>query len=239
MSTDANEQKRKHPILFWGGLGFTVIVPLWIGLELEDPSTSWVSFLIGAFIVFMSKFDEIAEFSLGPLRARMREKIEEADAALIRLRKVAGTLTEVTLTDLMASNFMGDLPLAQKLDLHDELMEELVELDVPESDRSRIESMWRQGIGVIYNRAIIRAVRSGVRERDMTDDERVRFDALRTEMHNMIDFSKGWSGPTPVEYERYLADNEIMNDDAQEWINDYRHYLEANEIRRRDVFATQ
>ena len=241
---DQQEDKREglgKRLLFWGGVVFTVAAPLYIGLKLNDPSTSWVSFLIGAFVIFMSKFEDIVEFSVGPLRARMREKIDEADASLSELRQIAKGLAEITLTDLMASNFMGGLPLIRKLDFHDELMENLEHLGVTGSDREKTEAMWRQGMGVIYNRAISHAAaerkeKSRLSKKEQTDEE---FRAEIAKLTDLIDFKRRWDSPTPAECEKFLSENGLMNEEAQAWIDDYRHYLETGEIRRRDLFATQ
>lgn len=111
-------------ILFWLGVSIIVLVPLAIGLfgvrsglvpSDAAQSMPWLALLIGVCITLLSRMDDIAEFSLGPLKARMTEKIEEADAVVVQLRRIAAALAEVTLTDLMASNFMGGLPLKEKV----------------------------------------------------------------------------------------------------------------------------
>jgi len=193
---DQQKDKREglgKKILFWGGVAFTVIAPLYIGLKLNDPSTAWVSFLIGMFVTFMSKFEDIAEFSLGPLRARMRETIEEADASLAQLRQIAKGLAEITLTDLMASNFMGGLHLKRKLDFHDELMDNLEKLGVNGPDREKTEAMWRQGMGIIFHRAIGNAAaerkeKSTLSEKEKSDE---KFRTAISKFNNLIDFEKG------------------------------------------------
>jgi hypothetical protein len=40
----------------------------------------------------MARFDDLAEFSLGPLKAKMRETIDEAIATLDQLRAVATSM---------------------------------------------------------------------------------------------------------------------------------------------------
>lgn len=241
---DQQEDKREglgKRLLFWGGVVFTVAAPLYIGLELNDPSTSWVSFLIGAFVTFMSKFEDIVEFSLGPLRARMREKIDEADASLSQLRQIAKGLAEITLTDLMASNFWAGLPLNRKLDFHDELMEKLEHLGVTGSDREKTEEMWRKGMGIIYHRAIsyVAAERENKHTLSKKEQTNEKFRAAIDKLDGLIDIKKGWDSPTPAQYEKFLSENGLMNKEAQAWIDDYRHYLETGEIRRRDLFVTQ
>ncbi|MEE9294142.1 MAG: hypothetical protein V3W34_04135 [Phycisphaerae bacterium] len=68
--------------LFWLGIVFTLVAPIVIGVAYGDQTTNWIAALCGAFVTFMAKIESIAELSLGPVKARMKEKMEEAAAAV-------------------------------------------------------------------------------------------------------------------------------------------------------------
>jgi hypothetical protein len=133
--------------VFWvavlsAGIAPSVIYPLEGSI-----GASWLTF-------GMARFDDLAAFSLGPLKAEMRETIAEANATLEQLRAVATSMATATLTDLMAGHFQVGMSFAKRLELHDMLMEQLKALGVSDEQRERVAEYWRKGIGVIYWRII-------------------------------------------------------------------------------------
>ena len=120
-------------------------------------------------------------------------------------------------------------------------MENLEQLGVTGSDREKTEAMWRQGMGIIYNRAISRAAAERKEKQQLSEKEKTNeeFRVAISKLNDLMDLQKGWDSPTPAECEKFLSENGLMNEEAQAWIDDYRHYLETGEIRRRDLFAMQ
>ena len=140
--------------VFWVAVVLTGFAPPAISLHWGSIGAGWLTFGCLAFVAFMTRFDDLAEFSRGPLKAKMREKIEEATATLNQLRAVATSMATATLTDLMAGHFQVGMSFAKRLELHDMLMEQLKALGVSDEQRERVAEYWRKGIGVIYWRII-------------------------------------------------------------------------------------
>ncbi|MCH8184337.1 MAG: hypothetical protein IID55_14255 [Proteobacteria bacterium] len=221
---------------FGGGILFTVAAPLYIGIELDDQSASWIAFLIGAFITLMSRFDEIAEFSLGPLRARMREKIEEATATIEQTRSITLAISKVALTDLMAGNFFDSTTLAVRLSLHDNLVRQLEDIGASAEQIADAENMWRRGIAIIYHRSIRREILQRHGSPNQTGpSETPEMKATAKGFQDLLNFAQ-WMAPSPAEMESYLRSEDSITPEIQAWIDDYRHYLETGIIRRRDLF---
>ena len=61
--------------LFWLGVAFPVIAPISLGV-LGHGGTAWVALLSGVFITLISRLSDIAEITVGPIKAKMREFIE-------------------------------------------------------------------------------------------------------------------------------------------------------------------
>jgi hypothetical protein len=159
--------------------------------------------------------------------AELRQTVGDAKAALTELREFASILTSAMLAQLMAESFFDSMPLSMRLAIRDHLVASLEALGAtPEQiDRTLVE--WRKGIGIIYHR-IIRAKIDNPKERKIE---------LVNEFQNMLDFGK-WRAPTPDEMETVLRAHDALTPDLQDWIDDYRHFLKTDEIRRRDEFAT-
>jgi hypothetical protein len=136
--------------IFWVGLLFTLIAPVFIGIHYQNVSISWVAALCGAFISFMAKIDDLAELSLGPVKARMKEKIEEANATIEQLREIAAATTGATLTDMMAGRYVGGMSLSKMLDIHDSLIQTLRGIGISPEKLNEIENDWRKGISITY-----------------------------------------------------------------------------------------
>jgi hypothetical protein len=180
----------------------------------------------------MAKFDDLSEFSLGPLKAKMKETIAAANATLDQLRAVATSMTTATLTDMMAGNFMAGMSLAARLDLHDALMNQLGELGVSEEERSRAAAQWRKGICVIYHRIIGNTI---ARDGESSLDPE-RYNPLFRELNDMVDMTT-WTAPTAARLRGFCETHNLFTTEVSGWIEDYQHFLDTGEIRRRSVFA--
>ncbi len=224
-------------ILFWLGILFTLFAPVIIGIYFDDQSTSWVAALCGAFVTFMAKIGDLAELSLGPVKAKMKEKIEEASATIDQLREVATTNSEATLTDLMAGSFMGGMSLKKRLELHDSIIDALKGIGASELQISNAESDWRKGVCIIYQRAIRQAVEQRPEPSQINTNATEEQTKAGTEIHELQNFEK-WETPSPSQIRNILKKYNIDSEAAEKWASDYEHFLENNEIRNREAFES-
>ena len=225
-------------ILFWFGIAFTLIAPIVIGTILHDHTTAWIAALCGAFVTFMAKLESVAELSLGPVKAKLRAKIEEASATIDQLRKVAVATIEASLTDSMAGSFMGGTTFRQRLELHDKLIRTLTDIGASSSEIAAAKSEWDKGIAIIYHRAIKTAVENRESPNRINPDASEQQKAAGTELQDLLDFDS-WAVPTPDQMRTVMKKHNVLSGDAETWVNDYEHFLESGEIRRREEFVTQ
>jgi len=221
--------------LFCFGVIFTIAAPIIIGIYYDNPSTSWVAALCGAFIIFVSKWDEIAELSLGPVKARMKEKIEEVNTIIKQLRQAVTITSQAVLTDLIAGGFMGSMTLAKRLELHRNIISNLREIGASEDQISLAEKDWRKGINAIYHNNIMIVLEGRVKPSQINPDTPENKKIASNEIKNLSDFSD-WNMPTPHQIRSVLTRHSIQEEDVDSLINDYEHFLEHNEIRNPDKF---
>jgi hypothetical protein len=225
-------------ILFWFGIIFTVIAPFAVKVIFDVQSMVWVTFLIGMFVTFMSKFDKLAEFSLGPLTAKMRDKIKQAEATVDQLQKLALTTTEATLTDLIAGSFMGSMTLKKRIHLRNKLVQTLKDIGVPNDKINGVQSDWRKGISLIYHRNI------RWRAACYKDSHQINTDAPEAnkkageEIEASMDFSE-WSAPSPAKIREILNKHKIKIEKVDKWVADYEHFLDCGEINNIDEFVRE
>ena len=224
-------------IIFYIALLFTFLIPTLLSLsrsETEQNSASF-AFLSGTLIMFFTKLDSIAEFSIGPIKARMKEKIKEAVATIDQLRKVAASIANSNLSQLIYSEYIAGMPLKEKLRTHDELIEQLRDAGLSDDDLQLANKGWKQGISSVY----FFKVAPWIDEREdpyqlniKTTPERKLARAEYDQMGKDLNTT-----PSPDAINQFLQKHSIASKEADEWVADFRHFLDTGEIRRVDKFC--
>ena len=224
-------------ILFWIGIIFILVVPVYIGVSRKTPSsTVWAIVVCGALVIFMSKIEIIQEFSLGPLKAKMKDQIREADATIKQLKEISAVSSEATLTNLMAGSFMAGMTLEKRLELHDKIIGSLKEIGVSQYQIDKVESDWGKGISIIYYRTIKNAVEQRKNPNEINPAASEEAQKAGHEIENLLDI-KNWAAPTPQQIRNVIEKYNIKSPEAEEWIRDYEHYLKTGEMRNREKFV--
>lgn len=195
-------------------------------LILMDNITGAGAMLVAGLVaILVGRLDHVEEFALGPLKARLRASIAEANATVQQLRAVALGFAEASLTDLMAGNFMDSMSLRQRLAVHDVIVKALVDLGVSQQDVQKVSADWNKGICLTYGRAIRKVLPNP------DADARTAYDALSK-------FDE-WREATPDEIQSFVDQRGLNTPNVAAWIDDYRHFLRTKEIRRLDEFVKQ
>jgi len=223
-------------ILFWIGAIFILVVPVYVGVVLKaSPAIVWAVVMCGAFVIFASKIEIIQELSLGPLRAKMKEQIREADTTIKQLREISAVSSEATLTNLMAGSFMGGMSLEKRLELHDKIIDSLKKIGASQDQIIKIESDWRKGISIIYQRIIQQIVEQRKNPNEINPEAPETVRKAGHEIEELLDF-ENWSAPTPQQIDSVLKKYNIKSPEVEEWIGDYSHFLKTGEIRNKEKF---
>lgn len=196
-------------------------------LVLSDrTSAAFAILLTGVVAVLVGRLHHVEELALGPLKARLRQSIDEANATIQQLRALALALGEASLTDLMAGNFFDSMSLRQRFAVHDVIRRSLLDLGLSERDVQKASANWNKGIAVTYHRAIRATL---PKELDVK---------IRNEFNEMLKF-EDWQAPTPDALDAFMRTHGLLTDEAVAWIEDYRHFERTRDIRRLDEFLRQ
>lgn len=239
MSKDVPTKKPISQILlFWVGVFFTLAAPILVSIFIPGSGITWVVALCGAFVTLLVKLDDLVELSLGPVRAKMRETVMEANATVKQLRNFATVIGEVSLTDLMAGNFFDGTTLKTRLDLHDSIIKSLQDIGVEENVLRDTDQNWRKGVGVIYHRAIYKRIQQQTTHRKDNSDLSSAQLEIPNNFQKLLDFEV-WQAPTPKVIKEFINSHALMTEELSDWINDYQHFLDTGEIPRRDLFVQE
>jgi hypothetical protein len=193
----------------------------------SEVGTALASAAIGVVAFLMVRLNEVAEFSLGPLKARMRESIAEANATVAQLREVALALGRSGLTTLGADQFMDGMSQSTRLAMHDQIIGALVSIGATPGDLNRATTEWRQCLAMRYHRIIVDTAQP------TTVGEQQR--AAKTKLESLAHYST-WEMATPQRYLEVLAEFGLLRPEVKEWVADYEHLLKTSTLQRRDEF---
>lgn len=166
----------------------------------------------------------------------MRLAVEHVHATVDQLRLMAAASAESTLTTLMAENFFDGSTLATRLDLHDRLIQSLVEIGVPTNKIAAANDRWRKGVGVIYHRGIRHYLEGRTQMNHINSDASPAVLAASSEFQDLLKF-ENWDAPSALQMREFINDRGLMNSEVEKLLKDYAHFELTNEIQRRDVFV--
>jgi hypothetical protein len=227
----------RRAVLVTGG-AFTLAAPLLVGIYTREVGLATVAAVCGAFVTLLAKIDDLVELSLGPVKARMRETIQQAAATVEQLQKIAVVSTRAQLTALMSASFMHGANMEQRLAIRGQLIDELEALGISKGDIASVETEWRKGVGIIYHR-YVREYLAGMKEHPEVRYPEEARKAAYSEIDGLMHFPT-WSAATPEQIKAVLDRHGIApTSGLAEWLADYRHFLNTGEIRNTDKFAAR
>ena len=200
------------------------------------PTEMGIIVVAGAIGLAFLNIDKIQRFKGAGFEAEMKRAVEEANATIEQLREVATTSAEVILTDLMSGNFMDGATLEKRVELHDQLINNLKDIGASEKQIKKADEMWRRGIGIIFFRGIRSALEGREKQSQInTKAEKHVLDASR-EFQDLLKF-KEWKAPPSTQLREFCNKKDVMNPEVDELLKDYAEFENTGKFRRRDVFV--
>jgi hypothetical protein len=96
-------------------------------------------------------------------------------------------------------------------------------LGATEEQKAAVEADWRKGVCLIYIRAI--------GDNAFSDFPQPRRTGVAARWNELGDFQQ-WLAPDPDQIEAFFQDENIdLAGEPADWLADYRHFLQTNEIR--------
>jgi hypothetical protein len=93
-------------VVFWIGIVLAGVGPSFLIL-IGFGEAGWAALISGVVMMLASRFEDILELTVGPVRAKLREKVQEADTTLAETRNLASLLTSTSLSLVKRSGQIG------------------------------------------------------------------------------------------------------------------------------------
>ncbi|CAM8662101.1 hypothetical protein MCEMIEM13_01801 [Comamonadaceae bacterium] len=203
---------------------------------LGKPTEMGLMIVAGAIAISFLNIDRIQRFKGAGFEAEMKLAVEHVHATVDQLRLMAAASAESTLTTLMAENFFDGSTLATRLDLHDRLIQSLVEIGVPSNKIASANDRWRKGVGVIYHRGVRHYLEGRTQKSHINYDASPAVLAASSEFQDLLKF-ENWDAPSAQQMREFINDRGLMNSEVEKLLKDYAHFEVTSEIQRRDVFV--
>lgn len=221
--------------LFWVGVLIAVFAPVPLAVWLDSAKFGVLCFVSGTLSVLFSKIDLLEELSVGPLKAKLRAAINEANATVEQLRTLGTELSDATLSLLIATEFMDGMNVKSKFELHQKIIDCLLALGASKEQVKTAQMNWLKGVSWMY----LRVIRQRIEGRESFT--RINLDANSAELaasKEIFELSNfdTWHVPTSAEMRAVLDKHGIVNEAANEWIKDFEVFVETSSIPRIDLF---
>lgn len=195
----------------------TILAPALAIFRPELTAAPWVVLVAGTLAALFTRLDRIAEFTLGPLKARMRETLAETTASLEQLRSLAGAVGEALVLAHAGSWFMSGAPFETRQASIGRVLALLEQLGFSASERERIEGPWR---GIACLRFFTR-LRAEMRKAPPPWSQ-AQYDSFEA----LADF-KAFRAPTPSALRDFLRGQQLETPERSEVINAYERFLQT------------
>lgn len=193
--------------------------------------------LFGIVFMVLSKWNSLEEFTLGPIKAKLRQAIQEANATVDEVRTLAKAISKATLTDLIAGSFMGSMSFSQRYEIFKEVMRALTDIGLNEAERKHVSEEWRKGVSILYS-GKIRDMIIGVEQSHVKDwtKHKARNGLLESELQQEAGFAT-WKSPSPEDFEAFMKKHSFPIDtELKELLTQYKTFLATGEIPDKNLF---
>lgn len=213
--------------LFWAGVAVVSVGP--VGLILYGKSEAgWASLICGVILMVASRFSDIIELSIGPLKTKLVRQVEEAEQALEAVRALAAKTAETALSLVKMSGRFDGFTAQQEDEIFNSFRSLMDELGIEEAIRDEAEAFWHCTVEFDYGHFALggNTIPEGASP----------------------EVSAEWSGlrgggitqrPEPTVIEEFLRRTGYMNETSQEFLEDLKFYIANRQHRRPEIWVAQ
>ena len=213
-------RKRVLKVLFWVAAMTAFIGPT-LGIFLGYNQAGWASLVSSLVLMFATRFETIEELSFGPLKAKLRKKIEEVDNFIEPLNKLALTLSEVTLTQMMGEGRWGGIGLKEKFKAREKIDALLDNLNIEDDERSKIYDKWNAYLESDHANKIV--------------DQSSQYPENFCQRLNSLRINQLTISPA-ADYRSLFVTEDLLTSEIDALIKDLEHFQQHRTLRRSDTW---
>ena len=178
-------------------------------------------------LMFFANIDRISRIKATKegFEAETREVINEAKNTIKELQEMAKLMATTELSLVMRSGRIGGYSEEEKEERRAVAIEILDQLKIPDAEKDKVLSEWHKFVIVDYVHCILGRYKV---PKDLTPAQTQKWNQLR---------QRGLDNPpAPDEVRDFLSSCNRLNNDVEELVRDYEHYLAHKAHRRPEVW---
>lgn len=177
------------------------------------------SAIVSSFFLYLlvTRRRDIRRLKLWGLEAELQEKIDRATATLEELHQLAKVLAEPVITDLaMHGVLFRQLNFAYRCQLKEKIEQNLKEIGLDHTEIDVVNRFWNKHVSDGLAFLVLREINN--------KDLKPYIDQLL-------------EGPaSPADMRDFLVKNDLMNNEREERLKDYEHFLNTKKVRRPETW---
>lgn len=190
---------------------------------LGKSEAGWMTLISAIIVMLGTRFDAIEEISLGPLRAKLRKQVEEAEQVITAIRALATQVASTTLSLVKRSGRLGGYDDEEEEAIRIEVHDLLKQLGVGESEVNDTLNEWHRFTELDYSLFTLGGTQV---PKDLPQEHQPRWKELRSGGVKKI--------PLPEELKEFFEQAGMLTSEREELIKDYEFYLKNRKHRRPD-----
>ncbi len=188
-------------------------------------SVAWI-FMISSFgALLLANLDKLKKFKLWGLEAELKDMISEANATIEQLKILAKAIAKPTI-GLIAADMMPNIPfpLLFKHNMVSEINKALNILGLTKSGIVEASSIYY--MLMLYLHGVM-----------ITKDIKTIEPDILMKLHLRINDDGNYQLATPKEYESFLKERDLLNEERKELIEDLQYFISHQEFRRPQIWS--
>ena len=206
--------------LFWLAAMTAFIGPT-LGILLGYTQAGWASLVSSLVFMFATRFETVAELSFGPLKAKLREGIEDVEKVIGPLNKLALTLSEITLNLVMGEGRWNGSSYYKRFRTREQIDALLDELNITDEKRSHIYDTWNAYLESDHANKIV------AESSQYPEDFRQRLGSLRI---------SGLTISPAADYRSLFESADLLTPEIDALIRDLEHFQRHLSLRRPETW---
>lgn len=222
------------------GILYSLGLPIYFVFLGQSERISFALLTPGLALLVISYVDAFSEFSLGPISAKLHDKVKAVDEKLASLRRLALKTAKPQVTQLMASNFGFEdgLNLQKRINLCDDIILNLKDLGASDLEVDDVLSDWNAGITSIFYREIGHRFQRRLQKGLVNFKEKERLE-IWNEMDSLRDFRKCWQALSSDTIRAFLEQrgHSVLDENVEEALQMYEEFENTQTITNLEVFV--
>ena len=210
--------------MLWLWIAAITFLPISVAIYTQSVSLAGLLLVCLVLGVFLSRIDLIEEITIGPMKAKLQRRIDQAEDVLLSLQNVAATIAEISLSTMIRTGATGGFNKDESEGFRVRVVKLLHDIGV---ENSAVMAAQRELVGYLKWEYVWALTGRSGPPNGVTDEQFSSWKELTSGQTKL---------PTVGSIRSYLRSINALDEEATQLLNDYTHFMQTGNHRRPEVF---